>query len=145
MVSVNIMKIQVIILVEPTPKARPRHTAKSGRVITYTPEKTRMAEARIQSKIQDTVMDKGTFGEGVPIRMEAIFYRLRPKSSSKKVKMPVKRPDLDNYFKLVTDALEKYAYQDDSQITTVVMRKRFGSPPRIELTLEDDVEAPGWF
>ena len=140
------MRVRVTILVEPTPKARPRHTAKSGRVITYTPEKTRVAEARIQTRIQDVLLEKGIwFSEGMPIHMEATFYRLKPKSTSKRVKLPVTSPDLDNYTKLLTDALEKYVYNNDSQITTMFVKKRYGSPPRIELTLEEDSEAPDWF
>jgi len=140
------VKVKVTILVEPTPKARPRHTARGGRVVTYTPEKTRVAEARIQSRIQDVLLDKGIwFSEGMPIRMEATFYRLKPKSTSKRVKLPVTSPDLDNYTKLLTDALEKYVYNNDGQITTMLIRKRFGNPPRIELILEDDSEVPDWF
>ena len=139
------MRIKTVILVEPTPKARPRHTTKGNRVITYTPEKTRVAEARIQTRIQESVLEKGSFGEGIPIRMEATFYRLRPKSLPKKVIMPVTKPDWDNYGKLLTDALEKYVYANDSQITSAVIRKRYGSPPRIELILEEDSEVPDWF
>lgn len=139
------MKIQVTILVEPTPKSRPHHTTVGDRIIAYTPKKTMMAEARIESRIQDAVLEKGSFGKDVPIRMEATFYRLKPKSKPKRVKLPVTSPDLDNYAKLLTDALEKYAYVDDSQITTAIIKKRYGSPPRIELTLEEDVETPDWF
>jgi Holliday junction resolvase RusA-like endonuclease len=140
------MRIKVTILVEPTPKARPRHTVRGGRAITYTPKDTMMAEARIESKIQDALLDKGAwFSEGMPIRLEATFYRLKPKSALKNVKLPVTKPDLDNYTKLLTDALEKYIYNNDSQITAMLIKKRFGDPPRIELLLEDDTEAPGWF
>ena len=139
------MKIKTTILMEPVPKIRPRHTVKSGKAITYTPKKVREAEAYIQARIQDIVMEKGAFGEGVPLKMEAVFYRQRPRSLPKKVKLPVTRPDWDNLGKLVTDALEKYIYPSDAQITTVIIKKRFGSPPRIELTLEEDDEVPDWF
>ncbi|MBA7577412.1 hypothetical protein ES708_19264 [subsurface metagenome] len=53
--------------------------------------------------------------------------------------MPVARPDYDNYAKLLTDALEKFVYKNDSQICTALIKKRFGSPPRIELAIEEDV------
>lgn len=142
------MKINVTILVEPTPKARPQHavTKDGKKIVAYTPKKTMMAEARIESWIQDALLDKGIwFPKGMPIRMEAIFYRLKPDSTSKRVKLPATSPDLDNYTKLLTDALEKFVYYNDSQITTMFIRKRFGSPPRIELTLEDDNEVPDWF
>ena len=74
----------------------------------------------------------------VPLRIEATFYRERPKHLPKRITMPVTRPDYDNYAKLLTDALEKYIYKNDSQICTALIKKRFGDPPRIELTIEVD-------
>lgn len=133
-------KLKTIIYVEPTPKGRPRSTVIQGRVHTYTPKKTRSAEAMIMAMIRTQVMEFGTFEDGVPLRLEATFYRERPKSLPKRVIMPVSRPDYDNYTKLLTDALEKFIYKNDSQITSAYIKKRFGSPPRIELKLEVDSE-----
>ena len=132
-------KIETIIYVEPTPKARPRSTIIDGMIRTYTPKKTRNAEAMILAMIRSQVMDIGAFDEGVPLRLEATFYRERPNHLPKRVTMPVARPDYDNYAKLLTDALEKFVYNNDSQITTALVRKRFGSPPRIELQIEIDI------
>ena len=129
-------KIETIIYVEPTAKARPRSTIIAGRVRTYTPAKTKKAEAMIEAMIRTQVMELGAFDDGVPLRLEATFYRERPKSLPKRVIMPVSRPDYDNYAKLLTDALEKFVYKNDSQICTALIKKRFGSPPRIELTIE---------
>ena len=133
-------KINAIIYVEPTPKARPRSAVIHGRVHTYTPKKTRNAEAMIKAMIRTQVMELGACEDGVPLRLEATFYRERPKHLPKRVTMPVSRPDYDNYAKLLTDALEKFVYKNDSQICTALIKKRFGSPPRIELTIEVDVE-----
>ena len=133
-------KIETTIYVEPTAKARPRSTIIAGRVRTYTPKKTRNAEAMIEAMIRTQVMQLGAFEEGIPLRLEATFYRDRPKHLPKRVTMPVSRPDYDNYAKLLTDALEKFVYKNDSQICTALIKKRFGSPPRIELTIEEDVE-----
>ena len=128
-------KIQTVIYVEPTAKARSRSTVIAGRAIHYTPAKTRHAEQMIQAMIRTQVMDLGAFEDGVPLRVEATFYRERPKHLPKRVTMPVARPDYDNYAKLLTDALEKFIYPNDSQICTALIKKRFGSPPRIELTI----------
>lgn len=133
-------KIQTVIYVEPKAKARPRSTIVQGRVRTYTPEKTRNAAAMIMAMIRTQVMDLGAFEAGVPLRLEATFYRDRPKHLPKRVTMPVSRPDYDNYAKLLTDALEKFIYPNDSQICTALIKKRFGSPPRIELTIEANEE-----
>ena len=133
-------RIETTIYVEPTAKARPRYTLIQGRVRTYTPAKTRNAQAMIEAMIRTQVMEHGTFEEGVPLRLEATFYRERPKHLPKRVTMPVARPDYDNYAKLLTDALEKFVYKNDSQICTALIKKRFGSPPRIELTIEVEEE-----
>ncbi len=131
-------KISTTIFVEPTAKARPKSTIIQGRVHTYTPAKTRNAQTMIQAMIRTQVMELGSFEEGVPLFLEATFYRERPKHLPKRVTMPVSRPDYDNYAKLLTDSLEKFVYKNDSQICTALIKKRFGSPPRIELTIEVD-------
>jgi Holliday junction resolvase RusA-like endonuclease len=59
-------------------------------------------------------------------------------STPKKVKIPTTKPDWDNSAKLVCDALEEYLYYNDSHLSDVRVRKRFGNPPRIEFTIEED-------
>lgn len=130
--------IKTTIYVEPVPKGRPRMTVRHGRAIVYQPAKTRNAQMMIEAMIRTQVMEFGAFDEGVALRLKATFYRERPKSLPKRVTMPVSRPDYDNYAKLLTDALEKFVYKNDSQICTALIKKRFGSPPRIELIIEVD-------
>ena len=68
---------------------------------------------------------------------------LIPKSASKKkvgmmklgVLEPEKKPDIDNILKTVMDALEKLAYNNDSQICHLVIDKVFSERPRLEITL----------
>ena len=129
------MKIKTTILVEPKGKERGRWMqTPSGKVFSYTPHQTAHAE----NLIRDKVMELGHFQDNVPLKLEATFYRERPKSLPKKLQLPISRPDWDNYGKLLTDALEKYVYRNDSQITTAIIKKRFGTPPRIELIIEED-------
>jgi len=134
------MRIKATILILPIGKARARHAVKGGRVMTYTPAKTRLAEAVIQTQIRQQVLKKGVFGGDQAIKLIATFYRPRPKHLPKRVTMPITRPDVDNLYKLLGDSLEKFVYANDSQITSADIKKRFGSPPRIELLLEEDAE-----
>lgn len=132
------MRIDAIILMEPVGKARARTVrTRLGKSITYTPGETVHAE----NSIRDQIMGLGLkFPSGTPIHLEAIFYRSRPKSR-KKDDLPVTRPDIDNYTKLLTDALEKFCYDNDSQITTLEVKKRYAAnwdPPRIHLIMEED-------
>ena len=131
------MKIKTTILVEPRGKERSRWMqTPSGKVFSYTPAKTAFAEKLIRESVMAL---EQRFGDGTAIKLEATFYRQRPKSLPKKVELPISRPDLDNYYKLLADSLQKYVYRDDSQITTAIIKKRFGTPPRIELILEEDL------
>ncbi|TKO10829.1 RusA family crossover junction endodeoxyribonuclease, partial [Enterococcus faecalis] len=44
-----------------------------------------------------------------------------------------KTPDLDNYFKAVTDAAEGILYKNDWQIAVIVCQKLYSLRPRTEL------------
>lgn len=128
--------MHIIIYVEPVGKARPRFgISKHGTKYAYTTSKT----AHTENLIRDRVMElKEFYPQNIPLKLRAIFYRTRPKTLPKKVTLPTSRPDWDNYGKLLCDALEKFVYDNDSQITTAIIRKRFGNPPRIELELKVD-------
>ena len=129
--------VKIIIMVEPVAKARARTiVTKGGKYHSYTPPKT----AHTEAMIREAVIGSEYFEAGIPLKLEATFYRVKPKSTPKRVTLPTSRPDWDNYGKLLTDALEKFVYANDSQITTALIKKRFGSPPRIELTIEVDVD-----
>jgi len=133
-------EIEVTIFVVPTPKGRPRVAVIGKHAHAYTPKKTRVAEADIKAAIRKEVMAQGSFDAGVALKLSATFYRDIPTSTPKRVTMPVKRPDVINYGVLLLDALQKYVYADDSQITTCTLKKRFGSPPRIDLRISEELE-----
>ena len=135
------MQIQAVILMEPVPKGRAKVAVVKGHAKIYTPGKTVKSEAQVITEIRHSLGEVQPFLKNAPVRLIAIFYRARPQGIAKKVKLPVKRPDLDNYLKLLKDALAGFAFPDDSQVTTVMVKKRFAEPgtfPRIELLLEDD-------
>ena len=135
--------IEAVIFVEPTAKGRPRSTVISGHVSTYTPAKTRKAEALICAMIREQVMAAGCFPAGMPLRIDATFYIPKPPSAPKRLIFPVKKPDVDNYQKLLQDALEKFVYPVDSQIVTSLVKKRYAAPgatPRIEVKIREEVE-----
>ncbi len=95
----------------------------------------------IQALIRTEIIKYKRFEAKVPLVLTAVFYRERPASLPKKVTMPVQKPDLDNFFKTLGDACNGYLFPDDAQITTVHMSKRFGSPARIELTIQEDTDS----
>jgi Holliday junction resolvase RusA-like endonuclease len=141
--------MEITIFVAPVPKARARvkflkNPIKTGKmkgshVMSFTPKKTVDAEEAIREFIRDLNL-KEYWGAGTPIHCEATFFRLRP-ASRKNEQLPTQKPDWDNYGKLLTDALNELMYDDDSQITTCIIRKRYAgylTEPRIYLKLRKD-------
>lgn len=135
--------IETIIFVEPVAKGRARVAVVNGHAHGYTPKKTANAESLIIASIRQQLGQDGVvFDDGVPLRLEATFYRLRPKHLPKRVTMPVSRPDCDNYGKLLLDALNHFAFADDSQVVSLVLHKRYvqlGQQPRIELKIREEI------
>lgn len=85
------------------------------------------------------------YGPETPLSFTACFYFPRPTSASKKVAMPLKRPDLDNCLHKLTDQFNGVFWADDSQIVDLVARKRFAADgrPGVEITVAPVlVEAP---
>lgn len=130
----------------PTPKGRPRAT-RGGRM--FTPAKTRQAEESIAGRAMAQVLAmpeavRTALPYAGPLLVTAVFVMPVPKSWPMKRRIaalggsapPTSKPDLDNLFKLVTDALNGVVWVDDSQIVQVVTRKVYGSEPGITITVE---------
>lgn len=124
---------------EPVAKGRPRVT-KSG--ITYTPHKTQGYE----NLVKMCYMEQGNKVklEG-RLQLAMLAYFQIPKSAPKKlqklmdeqIERPIKKPDIDNILKIVTDALNKLAYDDDSQIVSVRVEKFYSYEPRVEVAISN--------
>ncbi|WP_261806191.1 RusA family crossover junction endodeoxyribonuclease [Lapidilactobacillus luobeiensis] len=71
------------------------------------------------------------------------MYRYLPKSGSKALKLrrlngddrPTVKPDIDNYFKAVTDAVKGILWVDDNQIVESFISKYYSDDPRVELEI----------
>lgn len=127
---------------EPVAKARPRASARGGKVRMYTPTKSAQAEWRIREVFLATFPEHEPWVGPVSIRATA--YLPMPASIPKKrraLALPIHRPDCDNYLKTILDSLNSVAFRDDSQVVTVTCSKRYAleGPPawNIELTLLD--------
>jgi Holliday junction resolvase RusA-like endonuclease len=126
---------------EPVGKARPR-LGRRGRV--YTPAATKRHEALVRESWQ---LAGGRRIEG-PLAIHVEAETARPAShrlkrgglsaAGRRSAVPTKKPDLDNVLKLVADALNGHAYQDDAWIVAATVVRRWapeGSPPRTVVRL----------
>ena len=127
------------VLGKPQGKARPRFT-KSGH--TYTPKETAEYEKLVKKSYQMRYGTDKLVGE---IEATIIAVYPIPKSASKKkradmednVIKPTVKPDCDNIAKAVLDALNKVAYDDDSQIVSLTVKKVYGDTPRVIVQLDE--------
>ena len=128
------MTITFTVLGEPVGKARQRVT----RFGTYTPEKTVLYENLIKTEYRRQCNDH-RFDDKQPLCMEVKAEYMIPASASKAKRAamargeirPMKKPDWDNVGKVVSDALNKLAYRDDTQIVDCTVQKFYSDRPRI--------------
>ena len=81
-----------------------------------------------------------------PVMVTVKAYLGIPESKSKKAKaqmqsgaiLPTKKPDCDNIAKIVCDALNGLAYNDDSQITKLIVSKFYDNKPHVRVLIEED-------
>lgn len=121
---------KTFIATEPMAKGRPRLT-KGGRA--YTPSATRHAETRIQ--IQANSEYRAGLVDG-PLIVTIQVHLLKPKSKPKGHLWPTGRPDVDNYAKLVLDALNGIVWRDDAQVVLLVVSKIYSESQGIDLLVE---------
>lgn len=114
---------------KPQGKQRPRFSRISKTV--YTPNKT----AKYEKQIAKAYTDSG--GKCIPaecyVSVSVSAFFPVPKSYSKKKRedclerrlRPDKKPDMDNILKVVLDALNEVAYEDDKQVVELIGRKYY--------------------
>jgi len=130
--------IRITIQVEPTAKGRPRTKFINGHALTYTPTKTREAEDFIKGRLLRHRED--VFPAGIPLRLTCTFYRTKSKYLPRRETLPWRKPDIINFGSLICDAMTGVLYDDDAQLTNIVMRKRWSTTGEgyINIKLEED-------
>lgn len=140
--TINMSIIAFEIKGEPVAKARPRVT----RFGTFTPQKTLNYENWVKECFVLSYGNSFVPLEG-QLRASIVAYFSIPKSKSNKIKAmmaagevrPVKKPDGDNIIKIVTDALNKLAYHDDSQLVDISVSKFYSENARVEVLIQEAI------
>lgn len=126
---------------DPVGKARPRMNTRTGRA--YTPTNTKLYEYSLrQWFIREYPYFKPIESR---VKVTIIAYFSVPKSTSKKKEVemlnqnisPTKKPDIDNIIKIVLDAMNKFAFRDDTQVTELEIKKKYDKTPRIYIKIEE--------
>lgn len=135
------MKIRFTVRGDPFGKQRPRHT-KGGH--TYTPNETREHEQLIAWAYRQQYRNF-RFSPKTYIDIRVFAYIGIPKSASKATRermisgeiRPAVKPDWDNIGKLVADALNGVAYDDDKCIVDAMVRNFYSTDPRTVIYLQE--------
>ena len=125
----------------PQGKGRPRVTIQGGHAHGYTPAKTAAYQRSIAGAYKLSYPGAKPL-EG-PLELQIEAYMPIPQSWPKSKKAaalaemikPTVKPDADNIGKAIADALNGVAWQDDKQITSMTVRKRYGALPRVEVEI----------
>jgi Holliday junction resolvase RusA-like endonuclease len=113
--------------IDPVAKGRPRFA--KGR--TYTPKKTKDFEAHVKALAREQYKNGPIRGA---LKMTVVFTIKRPKTVKRE--HPTVKPDTSNMVKSLEDALNKIAYEDDSQIVSFCAAKRYGESGSIYVEIE---------
>lgn len=138
---------RLTIMIDPRPKERPQ-----GRVA-YTKEKkpfVQMYTPAATKKYEETIrkawmMKHGNVPLEGPLTVRLYFYFGIPKSDTKAKKAAKAggmmrdsiREDVDNCTKSVLDALNGVAYKDDSQVVTILAKKRYADVPHVVIIISE--------
>ena len=122
---------------DPCGQGRPLFSTKDNITRAIDRPKSRNYKAFVKEIAAGAIEKCGWMYTELPIYIEICAFMAVPSSYSKKRKNdcykwrehPCKKPDIDNIFKIITDALSGIAYKDDKQITDVLMHKRYVQGP----------------
>lgn len=139
------MRIEFTVEGNPFGKQRPRHNRFTN--TTYTPDKTKEHEREIALAYRRQI-GKYEYPAGTFVEMCILAFMPIPVSASKirREKMisgvirPTVKPDWDNIGKLVADALNGIAYDDDKCIVTAVVKKFYSEYPRTLIIMREAQE-----
>jgi len=139
---------------KPQGKMRPRYARKTG--VMYTPAETVHYEKKVRDcfriaggeKIRETKKverDGRTVEVPQAIKVE-VWAFIKPAESAPKWKRelmlqntikPTKKPDADNIGKIILDALNGLAYEDDKQVTELVVHKAYSETRRVTVGVSE--------
>ncbi len=125
---------------KPQGKGRPRFT-RSGH--TYTPDHTAEYEERV--KLAYKQAGGGKLSGFVSADILAVFtvpksYTKAQRAAALNASFAPKKPDCDNIAKIILDALNGLAYDDDAQVVKLRVEKRYGETERVLVVLDEGRE-----
>lgn len=124
-----------------TGKGRPRVNTTTA--IAYTPTKTKEYENIVKQYFIIKYRAVKPLEGRIAVTIKAYFGI--PKNATKKQKeemlnnniSPIKKPDIDNIAKIILDALNKLAFNDDNQIIKLSIEKIYSEEEKVYIKIEE--------
>lgn len=122
-------------------KGRPRLNSYTGTV--YTPTITKDYETLVEQYFLIKYPKFKELEERVKVTIIAYFPIPKGTKKSDRSSMlentisPTKKPDIDNIAKVILDAMNKFAFKDDNQITKLEVEKRYAEEEKVYVKIEE--------
>ena len=140
------MELRITIWGPPCAQGRPRFTTIGGHPKAYDPQKSKNYKAYVRLTAIEAARKQGwLLNTDLPLKISIGAYMPVPAAKPKKWKesalqekiRPTTKPDVDNIFKCITDALSGTVYKDDKQIVQAEIAKNYCSPEktRVEVSI----------
>lgn len=135
--------------IEPVEQARPRATRMGKGIRLYDPKKVTVFKRQLGMLAKQQMLDRGLEPYDGPLEVCMEFYRPVQASLSKKersrrlsgVHRPTVKPDLDNYIKSTSDALNGILWADDNLIISLEAKKFYAEQPHLTVEIRRPMPA----
>lgn len=129
--------------IEPVEQARPRAVRFGTGVRMYDPKKVAVFKRQLGMLAKQQMLDRGLEPLDGPLEVCMEFYRPVQASISKKERVrrlsgfhrPTVKPDLDNYIKSTSDALNGILWADDDLIISLEAKKFYAEQPHLAVEI----------
>lgn len=131
--------------IEPVEQARPRATRMGKGIRLYDPKKVTVFKRKLGLLAKQQMLDRGLEPYDGPLEVCMEFYRPVQASLSQKersrrlsgVHRPTVKPDLDNYIKSTSDALNGIIWTDDNCIVSLAADKFYSEKPHLTVEIKE--------
>lgn len=125
--------------IAPVEQARPRATPFGKSIRLYDPKKVKVYKKQLGYLARQAMQERGLEPFDGPLEVCMEFYRPVQASISRKerarrlsgVHRPIVKPDLDNYIKSTSDALNGIIWVDDNLIISLEAKKYYAERPHL--------------
>ena len=129
--------------IEPVEQARPRATRMGKGIRLYDPKKVTIFKRQLGMLAKQQMLNRGLEPFDGPLEVCMEFYRPVQASLSRKerarrlsgVHRPTVKPDLDNYIKSTSDALNGILWADDNLIISLEAKKFYAEKPHLTVEI----------